>query len=374
MRRLQLGRELSRRVKEVSLSLCLASLATILLCLVAQVGAVSQEASAAVQFVIATPQVITPTLLAVSPGEAPNNLDVTLALSGTHFQAVLSGTQVLTAPTVSLDGFTLPTVSWISSTSLTATVPWGLVPGVYTVTVTNPDGGAGSLPHAFTVTQAIGVWTSSGPYGGFVQGLEVHPTLSSTAYVLLDRIGLYKTTDAGESWQSVRLSGRGSDYDRIAVKPDSPQTVLFGDWDGLYQSLDGGETWSLLLSGDASPIAFAPSAPDWVYVAINGNEVWVSSNGGQDWQSPGPALPAGVVSLAVHPLTETIAYAGADGGRIFRTTNGGDSWQELVTGLPAETVRRLMIDPHSPNRLYVTDWHEGTLFHRSLDGGRVGSQ
>jgi len=89
------------------------------------------------------PQVLTPTLVALSPSEAPNNLDATLTLTGTNFRAVLSGTEVLTAPAVSLDGFALPAVGWISSTALTATVPWGLDAGVYTVTVTNPDGGAG---------------------------------------------------------------------------------------------------------------------------------------------------------------------------------------------------------------------------------------
>jgi len=117
------------------------------------------EAHVQGQAMRSAPDVITPSLVAVTPSEAPNNLDVTLTLTGTDFQAVLSGTEVLTAPAVSLDGFALPAVGWVNSSSLTATVPWGLDAGIYTVTVTNPDGGAAWLTNAFTVEQAIGVTT-----------------------------------------------------------------------------------------------------------------------------------------------------------------------------------------------------------------------
>jgi hypothetical protein len=49
--------------------------------------------------------------------------------------------------------------------TLTATVPWGLDPGVYTVTVANPGGESGILTYIFIVTHGIGVWASGGSGG-----------------------------------------------------------------------------------------------------------------------------------------------------------------------------------------------------------------
>jgi len=130
------------------LALCLIALGGLFALFLRTSGGQENTALAQAQPMLTAPPVATPTVVAVGPGQAPNNLDVTLTLTGTDFHAVLSGTEVLTVPTVSLDSFVLPAVGWISSTALTATVPWGLDAGVYTVTVTNPDGGAGCRPSA----------------------------------------------------------------------------------------------------------------------------------------------------------------------------------------------------------------------------------
>jgi hypothetical protein len=97
-----------------------------------------------------------PTILEVDPSSAPNDLDTPLVITGTDFAAI---------PTVTLGSMVLEDVGWVSSATLTATVPWGMDPGVYTMTVANPDGITGTLPNAFTVTQGIGVWNpGAGPY------------------------------------------------------------------------------------------------------------------------------------------------------------------------------------------------------------------
>ena len=122
-----------------------------LLFLVGRASNISQPARAA--------SLDAPTVTAVDPASAPNDLDPPIVITGTGFTAGM---------TVTLGNTQLPDAGWVSSTTLTATVPWGLDPGVYTLTVTNPNGQSGSLTNAFTVMQGIGVWTSGGPYGGRV--------------------------------------------------------------------------------------------------------------------------------------------------------------------------------------------------------------
>ena len=53
-------------------------------------------------FLAASSYASTPTILAVSPSEAPNNFDATIVITGTDFEVVVSGTVVLTAPVVRL--------------------------------------------------------------------------------------------------------------------------------------------------------------------------------------------------------------------------------------------------------------------------------
>ncbi|MGC9348366.1 MAG: VPS10 domain-containing protein [Anaerolineae bacterium] len=316
-----------------------------------------------------TAQTVTPTVSHVSPNEAPNNLDTAIVITGAGFQAELSGTLVLTAPSVSLGGTELMPAGWVSTSTLTATVPWGLDPGIYTVTVTNPDGGTGWLTDAVTVEEVIGVWTTAGPYGGYVENVMVNPQMTTTVYAIGTQAGLFKSVDAGEWWD--RVEGSSIHVSAMALKPGTPQTLLRGGDLGLYESLDAGVSWRKLLTGSISAVAYARSSPDRVYALMYGG-VRVSSDSGQSWHPPGTGLPhIDGRALVVHPVTATIAYIGDHDGRIYKTIDGGGSWQELDTGdLPNEGIFRLLIDPFSPERVYaVGGMGSNDLYHRSLDGG-----
>ena len=147
-----------------------------------------------------------PSVSTVAPVSAPNDIDTPVVISGSGFAAVMdgTGTVVLTAPTVSLGATPLTNVTFVDSTTLTATVPWGMDPGTYDLTVTNPDGGSGSLSGAFTVGAGIGQWNPGDLFGGQMQQLLMKPgdpnTLYATAYGV---IGLFRSTDAGEHWTFV---------------------------------------------------------------------------------------------------------------------------------------------------------------------------
>ena len=93
-------------------------------------------------------------------------------------------------------------MTFVDSTTLTATVPWGMNPGSYALTVINPDGGSASLPAAFTVTQGIGRWNGAALYGGDVRQILMKPGDPSTLYApAYGLVGLFRSTDAGATWQ-----------------------------------------------------------------------------------------------------------------------------------------------------------------------------
>jgi len=91
--------------------------------------------------------------------------------------------------------------------------------------------------------------------------------------------GIYKSTDAGKSWQHMGLE-KTIHIGKIAVHPEDPDIVYaaalgyhfsFNPERGLYKTTDGGKTWlkSLFISDKVGvvDVILNPSKPDIVYAA-----------------------------------------------------------------------------------------------------------
>ena len=94
----------------------------------------------------------------------------------------------------------------------------------------------------------------------------------------MDR-ALYKSTDAGSTWERYQIFSSGY---TLTVSPQNSNRVLFGQVDGLYFSSDGLATRSKVLStGERmSDLVFAPSNPSIVYAITQGYVLYSSTNGG----------------------------------------------------------------------------------------------
>lgn len=315
-----------------------------------------------------------PTLTAVGPDSGPNTRDTPVVITGTNFVAT---------PAVMLGNVQLEEVAWISSTRLTARVPWGVYAGAYDLIVTNPGPGMPSaiLTDAFTVTQALGTWTTAGPYGGSVHSLAMDAHISSTLYAglgLAGADGFFKSEDGGRIWHAAfpgEISTR-TPLAGFALKPGDPQTIYLSGrvatGEMLFRSANGGADWEVIREGDSGfyAIGVSPGNPDYVY-AGSGSTIARSTNGGNSWSPADGGIPsdAEVSILAVHPVTPTIAYAGIAFGRLYKTIDGGATWTQMMDwGGGWWSI--LAIDPHAPERVYVSGWHTGHFFARSLDGGQ----
>jgi len=89
---------------------------------------------------------LAPEIDAVSPASVPNDSAHTLTIDGANFQP---------GAVVAVDGSTLSPVVRLGSTQLQATLPAGFAPGLYDVTVTNPDAQSATLPQALEVRLPI---------------------------------------------------------------------------------------------------------------------------------------------------------------------------------------------------------------------------
>jgi photosystem II stability/assembly factor-like uncharacterized protein len=223
--------------------------------------------------------------------------------------------------------------------------------------------------------------------------------------------GLWKTSDAGASWDNVSdgFFKTGS-VGAIAVAESDPNVVYVGmgehavrgvmtsHGDGVYKSTDAGETWThmgLEATRFISRIRVHPKNPDLVYVAAQGTVhgwsedrgIYRSTDGGVNWEKIHYVSErAGASELSMDMNNPRILYAaywdhirrpwivesgGGDSG-IWKSRDGGNTWARLSTGLP-DAMGKIGVDVSRANsdRVYAiveAEYGKGGLY-RSDDGG-----
>jgi photosystem II stability/assembly factor-like uncharacterized protein len=263
-----------------------------------------------------------PAASAVGPLSAANDIDTSVTITGTDFAA---------AATVSLGSTPLTpltNVTWVDSTTLTATVPWGIDPGTYDLTVVNPDG-SDTMAEAFTVTQGIGRWNTGDLYGGEISQLFLRPGDSNTVYAAaFGVIGLFRSDDAGENWAFVSNKAWANN-NKFAVDQLHPNDVYAFAPNGLMRSQDKGDTWTSLKDNKW------PDGRDMHFP-----QVYVSP-----YLNPADPKPYLFVSSSSNYGTDDTG--GAFG--LIRSTDDGATWA-IVTDLEGQKVQDIAFDPDPARR------------------------
>ena len=241
-------------------------------------------------------------------------------------------------------------------------------------------------------------WEAVGPtnIGGRITDVELHPDDPNTIYFGAAAGGLFKSTDRGISWDPIFDDADNLAIGDFAIAPNDPNTLIVGtgeangggnslsyDGNGLFKSTDAGGSWEfigLANSGSIGKIEIDPKRPERIYAAAMGSlfadspdrGLYRSVNGGQDWEKILYLTDStGAIDIVINPLQPDTLYAamwertrqlnrrsyGGESSGIFRSTDGGDTWTELTNGIPTVGPRKgrigLTISPSDPNILYA---------------------
>ena len=256
-------------------------------------------------------------------------------------------------------------------------------------------------------------WREVGPYrGGRVAAVEGIPQHRDTYYFGSTGGGVWKTSDGGTHWKSVSDGFFGGSIGAVAVSALDPNIIYVGTGEktvrgntssgnGIWKSTDAGRSWQhvgLTDSHHVPRIRIHPRDPDIVYAAVLGhlygpNEqrgVFRSTDGGANWEKVLYVNDrAGAVDLIMDPSNPRVLYAstwrvrktpyilhsGGDGSGLWKTTDGGDHWEPLSgnEGLPEAPlgIAGITISPSNPDRLYaIIEAESGGVF-RSDDAGKT---
>jgi hypothetical protein len=193
--------------------------------------------------------------------------------------------------------------------------------------------------------------------GGDGMDCAINPTDATMAIGTTQNGGIYKTTNSGQTRTNLTRPAAGNWVTPIAWHPTHTDTV-YGGWNGFYRSHNQGANWTLLGATEAimNCIAIAPSNTQYLY-AVNADKFFRSINGGATWTNP-PApggTPANVTSITVSPLDPLKIWAttSATGNNVFVSTDGGDMWTNISAGLPAIAARSIAVDNNAAEDLYV---------------------
>lgn len=220
--------------------------------------------------------------------------------------------------------------------------------------------------------------------------------------------GVYKSTDAGKTWQHMGLE-KTQHIAGIIIHPKNPDIVfvaaqgaLFGPTKerGLYKSTDGGETWKNVLYVDektgCADISIDKSNPLIMYAAMwehgrlpwkvisggPGSGLYKSTDGGETWNKIQEGLPdeLGKMSVSVCQSNPDKVYALVESdsdeekGGLFVSNNAGKSWSRISKDhrliQRAWYYTEVFADPQNENMVYVLS----APCLRSIDGGKTWSR
>lgn len=241
-------------------------------------------------------------------------------------------------------------------------------------------------------------WRAIGPANpmGRMTDIAVHDDRQSTWFVGTAGGGVWRTINAGTTWENVFNNQGTVSIGDVAIAPSDPDVIWVGtgeengrnsvQWgDGVYKSDDGGKTWQhmgLRETFQIGHIEVHPTNPDIVYVAALGrlwgdNEergVYRTKDGGNSWQRVMFIdEQTGCIDVRVHPRDPMTVFAcmyerkrdrfdgndpvvrfGKNSG-LYKSIDGGENWQQVTEGLPSCTWGRSGLDllASSPDTMFA---------------------
>ncbi|HCX20404.1 MAG: hypothetical protein CMB80_32150 [Flammeovirgaceae bacterium] len=197
-----------------------------------------------------------------------------------------------------------------------------------------------------------------------------------------EKSALYKSTDGGKSWNKIHNGFPAGRLGRIAfaIAPSDNQ-ILYSVVEsevkgksGLYKSTDAGESWEFK-NGDFglvvrpfyfSRIVVDPRNPDLVVKAgLFGS---VSRDGGETFKSMGN-MHSDIHDILFDIKNSDRMYVGTDGG-LYRSWDGGVT-MEIVANLPLSQFYQISVDNEEPYNIYGGLQDNGSWYGPSNSPGGI---
>lgn len=226
--------------------------------------------------------------------------------------------------------------------------------------------------------------------------LATDPKRGGRVYCGTSGRGLFRSSDAGHSWQPVGEGIRSAKVTAVAVsevdRANDYGVVYAGtELSAMFRSEDGGNTWRELKA-----FAQLPSAPTWsfplrpetnhvrwitpdpllsgrVFVAIEAGALVRTLDGGEHWEDRRQDGPYDTHTLVMHLKAPDRLYSAAGDGYSHpgkgynESHDGGDTWLRPDEGLKHHYLVSVAVDPADPNTIVISGATSPAEAHRRSD-------
>ena len=181
---------------------------------------------------------------------------------------------------------------------------------------------------------------------------------------------IWRSTDGGDSWgrakgERPRMPWSELQCFDLVVHPRDSKLIFAGTNEGLYRSDDAGASFeqvdSPLSEYDVWSLAIDPMEPNTMFAGCRPGAIYRSRDGGAHWD----IMPAEftdycmnvgvprVLTMAVDPSDHRIVWAGAEVDGVRRSLDGGDTWTR-VTSLAEPDIHCVTVSPGSPSKVIMS--------------------
>ncbi len=206
--------------------------------------------------------------------------------------------------------------------------------------------------------------------------------------------GLYKSTDYGVTWDSVLYISENTGVTDIVMDPRNPDvlyaasyqrrrhvwTLINGGPEGaIYKSTDAGKTWNKLTSGLPSGdvgrigLAISPVNPDYIYAIVEAQGksggFFKSTNRGATWEKMNEVVSSSAQyysEIFCDPVDVNKVYLLDTFSQI--TTDGGKTFTPISTKGRHVDDHAFWINPNNPNHFLIGG--DGGIYE-TFDGGQT---
>jgi photosystem II stability/assembly factor-like uncharacterized protein len=195
--------------------------------------------------------------------------------------------------------------------------------------------------------------------------------------------GLYRTTDAGKTWEKLKVVEGDLGRIAIAVAPTRPNVVYAAveakEKSAVYRSDDMGKTWTERDASkmvNARPFYFSRIVVDPKdYNRVYKTSLFLvrSNDGGRAFDimagAGGAPYHSDTHAVWIDPTNNNTVYLGTDGG-VYRSSDAGASWQ-FLRNLPVGQFYHVTFDMEKPYNIYGGLQDNGTWTAPSQGRGSV---
>jgi photosystem II stability/assembly factor-like uncharacterized protein len=174
---------------------------------------------------------------------------------------------------------------------------------------------------------------------------------------------------------------------------------------GVWKTIDAGNTWQNIsdgfFGGSVGAVAVSESDNNVIYVGMgektvrgnvsSGDGIWKSENAGKTWNHMGLKNSRHIPRMRIHPKNTDIIFAAVLGDLykptqergVYKSIDGGENWKRVLFSDENSGAVDLIIDPNNPRILYATTWDvrrtpyslssggKGSAMYKSTDGGET---